>query len=425
MKKLLQINITANWGSHGKIAEGIGKAAIEQGWQSYIAYGRWANPSASQLFHIGSRWDEMRHGLASRLLDNHGLMSQKATKSLLQLVRNINPDIVHLHNIHGYYLHYPLLFQFLRQYNIPVVWTLHDCWSFTGHCAHYEFCGCEKWKTHCAECPQKKAYPKSWLLDRSFRNFEQKKETFLSLNHLTLVPVSQWLQHQLQQSFFKHTPIHLIYNGIDTNVFSKQTEVSWIKEKYGIPAHCAIVLGVASNWYRKGLPDFLQLASLLPPSIRIVLVGLNKQEQKLAARAGIVGISRTDSQRELCSLYSAASVYFNPTWEDTFPTTNLEAMACGTPVVTYKTGGSPEAITAETGVVIAKGDIQTAATKIELLCQQPATTFEDACRQHVVRHFNKEERFSEYLELYTQLLKKNEQEGASHQAFTTNTCIKA
>ena len=405
MKKLLQINITANWGSHGKIAEGIGQAAIKQGWQSYIAYGRWANPSTSNLFHVGSRWDEMRHGVVSRLFDNHGLMSQKATKSLLQFVRNVNPDIVHLHNIHGYYLNYPLLFQYLRQHDIPVVWTLHDCWSFTGHCAHYEFIGCEKWKTHCAECPQKGAYPKSLLLDRSYRNFEQKKDTFLSLNRLTLVPVSQWLQRQLQQSFFKYTPTRLIYNGIDTNVFSKQTEVNWIKKKYGIPEHCAIVLGVASNWYRKGLPDFLQLASLLPPSIRIVLVGLNKQEQKLAARAGIVGISRTDNLHELCSLYSVASVYFNPTWEDTFPTTNLEAMACGTPVVTYNTGGSPETVTAGTGLVIEKGDLQTAATEIERLCQQPDTTFKDACRQRIVRHFNKEERFSEYLELYSKILK--------------------
>ena len=403
MKKLLQINITANWGSHGKIAEGIGQAAIKQGWQSYIAYGRWANPSTSNLFHVGSSWDEMCHGAASRLLDNHGLMSQKATKSLLQFVGNVNPDIVHLHNIHGYYLNYPLLFQYLRQHDIPVVWTLHDCWSFTGHCAHYEFIGCEKWKMHCAECPQKGAYPKSLLLDRSYRNFEQKKEAFLSLNRLTLVPVSQWLQRQLQQSFFKHTPTRLIYNGIDTNVFNKQTEVSWIKEKYGIPAHCAIVLGIASNWYRKGLPDFLQLASLLPPSIRIVLVGLNKQEQKLAARAGIVGISRTDNLHELCSLYSVANVYFNPTWEETLSCTNLEAMACGTPVVTYKTGGSPETITTGTGLAIEKGDIQTAAIEIGRLCQQPATTFEDVCRQRIVRHFNKEERFSEYLELYSKL----------------------
>ena len=403
MKKLLQINITANWGPHGKIAEGIGQAAINQGWQSYIAYGRWANPSASNLFHVGSSWDEMRHGVASRLFDNHGLMSQKATKSLLQFVRNVNPDIAHLHNIHGYYLNYPLLFQYLCQHDIPVVWTLHDCWSFTGHCAHYEFIGCEKWKTHCAECPQKGAYPKSLLLDRSYRNFEQKKDTFLSLNRLTLVPVSQWLQRQLQQSFFKHTPTRLIYNGIDTNVFSKQKEVNWIKKKYAIPEQCAIVLGVASNWYRKGLPDFLQLASLLPPSIRIVLVGLNKQEQKLAARAGIVGISRTDNLHELCSLYSVANVYFNPTWEDTFPTTNLEAMACGTPVVTYKTGGSPETITTGTGLAIGKGDIQTAAIEIGRLCQQPATTFEDVCRQRIVRHFNKEERFSEYLELYSKL----------------------
>ncbi|MGP1469492.1 MAG: glycosyltransferase [Hoylesella shahii] len=404
MRKLLQINITANWGSHGKIAEGIGMAAIKQGWQSFIAYGRWANPSASNLFHIGSRWDEMHHAISSRLFDNHGLMSKKATAELIQYAERIKPDIVHLHNIHGYYLNYPLLFQYLAQNNIPVVWTLHDCWTFTGHCAHYEYCGCEQWKTHCLKCPQKHAYPKSWLTDRSYRNFEQKKETFLSLKHLTLVPVSQWLQRQLQQSFFKHTPTHLIYNGIDTDVFSKQTKVNWIKKKYAIPEHCAIVLGIASNWYRKGLPDFLQLASLLPPSIRIVLVGLSKSEQQLAAQAGIIAINRTDNIQELCALYSAANVYFNPTWEDTFPTTNLEAMACGTPVVTYKTGGSTEAITLETGAIIEKGDLQTAAIEIGRLCQQPTSTFEDVCRQHIVRYFNKEERFLEYLNLYAQYL---------------------
>ena len=404
MRKLLQINITANWGSHGKIAEGIGMAAIKQGWQSFIAYGRWANPRASNLFHIGSRWDEMHHAISSRLFDNHGLMSKKVTAELIQYAERIKPDIVHLHNIHGYYLNYPLLFQYLAQNNIPVVWTLHDCWTFTGHCAHYEYCGCEQWKTHCLKCPQKHAYPKSWLTDRSYRNFEQKKETFLSLRRLTLVPVSQWLQRQLQQSFFKHTPTQLIYNGIDTNVFSKQTEVNWIKKKYAIPEPCAIVLGVASNWYRKGLPDFLQLASLLPPSIRIVLVGLSKSQQQLAAQAGIIAINRTDNIQELCALYSAANVYFNPTWEDTFPTTNLEAMACGTPVVTYKTGGSTEAITIETGAIIEKGDIQTAAIEIGRLCQQPATTFEDVCRQRIVRHFNKEERFLEYLNLYAQYL---------------------
>ena len=174
-KKLLQINITANWGSHGKIAEGIGNVVMSHGWESHLAYGRWSNPSSSQLYHIGSMMDERIHGVASRLFDNHGLMSKGATLQFLRYVEQLNPDIIHLHNIHGYYLNYPELFSFLSQLNKPVVWTLHDCWSYTGHCAHYMYVHCDRWKTHCGHCPQKNAYPASILLDRSSRNFDMKK----------------------------------------------------------------------------------------------------------------------------------------------------------------------------------------------------------------------------------------------------------
>ena len=190
-KKLLQINITANWGSHGKIAEGIGNVVMSHGWESHVAYGRWANPSNSQLYHIGSMMDERIHGVGSRLFDNHGLMSKRATIRFLNYVKQLNPDIIHLHNIHGYYLNYPELFSFLSLANKPVVWTLHDCWSYTGHCAHYMYVQCDRWKTHCELCPQKRSYPASLLLDRSYRNYDMKKQAFLSVPNLTLVPVSK------------------------------------------------------------------------------------------------------------------------------------------------------------------------------------------------------------------------------------------
>ena len=278
-KKLLQINITANWGSHGKIAEGIGNVVMSHGWESHVAYGRWANPSSSQLYHIGSMMDERIHGVGSRLFDNHGLMSKRATIQLLNYVEQLNPDIIHLHNIHGYYLNYPELFSFLSQANKPVVWTLHDCWPYTGHCAHYMYLQCDRWKTHCEFCPQKRSYPASLLLDCSYRNYDMKKQAFLSVPNLTLVPVSKWLEGDLRQSFLKDCRIQQIYNGIDINVFKPQTDTKAIMEKYNIPSGKRVLLGVASNWWRKGFEDFLQLRRLLDDRYVIVLVGLDEKQR--------------------------------------------------------------------------------------------------------------------------------------------------
>ena len=406
MKRLLQINITANWGSHGKIAEGIGHMVLARGWESHIAYGRWANPSESQLYRIGSSMDEVVHGVGSRLFDNHGLMSRGATRRLVRYIDALQPDIIHLHNIHGYYLNYPLLFAYLAARGTPVVWTLHDCWSFTGHCAHYMFVGCRQWETHCRHCLQPNAYPKSLWADRSYRNFEKKRAAFLSVPRLTLVPVSRWLEGELQRSFFGRTPIRRIYNGIDVDVFRPQGHTEQIRAKYGISADRKIVLGVASNWYRKGLDDFVRLAPLLPSESCIVLVGLNEKEMRMAEKAGIVGIRRTDDTAELAALYSTADVYFNPTWEETFGLTNLEAMACGTPAITYRTGGSAETIGPGTGCVVEKGDVLDAAEKIREILLKPAADVSDVCRWHVLERFDKHERFSAYYDLYTELLSR-------------------
>lgn len=403
MPTLLQINITANWGSHGKIAEGIGALAIENGWESHIAYGRWHNESISHLYHIGNMTDEYIHGVVSRIFDNHGLMSVGATKKLIEYIQQIAPDIIHLHNIHGYYLNYPLLFKYLSQCGKPVVWTLHDCWAFTGHCAHYMFANCEKWKSECCDCPLLSNYPTSMVFDRSKKNFLQKKLSFLSVENLTLVPVSKWLEDELYQSFFKNKKIHLIHNGIDIRRFAPTSQTENVLEKYDIPNTGNIILGVASNWYRKGLDDFVDLRSLLPNNYQIVLVGLSKNDKKKIPST-IIGIERTEDTNELVALYSASSVFFNPTWEDNFPTTNLEAMACGTPVITYRTGGSPEAITSDTGVIIERGDLHAAADAIKQICKMGKDFFKDHCRNKVSTGFTHEMMLNNYMELYQSLL---------------------
>lgn len=403
MPKLLQINITANWGSHGKIAEGIGLVAMKHGWESYIAFGRWMNPSQSHLYHIGCPTDEMIHGISSRLFDNHGLMSHFATKRLVQYIKNVQPDIIHLHNIHGYYLNYPILFRYLKESRIPVVWTLHDCWTFTGHCAHYMFKGCELWKTHCHDCPLKSNYPKSILFDCSYSNFEKKKRYFTSLPNLTLVPVCKWLEGEVAKSFLKNINRKVIYNGIDINIFTIKHNGEGIRRKYNIPVNNKVVLDVASNWYRKGLGDFIKLRSMLDKNFSIVLVGLNDKELKTLPQ-DIIGIRRTENIDDLTNLYSTANVFFNPTWEDNFPTTNLEALACGTPVVTYDTGGSGESIDTNTGYTVEKGDLESSCKRIYQICSTGKDSFSSLCRRRVTALFKREDRFEEYIDLYNKIL---------------------
>lgn len=397
MSRVLQINVVANSGSTGRIAEGIGTLAQTNGFESYIAYGRWALPSSSHLVKIGGKADYLWHGIESRIFDNHGLASRRATRNFLKAVDEINPSIIHLHNIHGYYLNYPMLFQYLAEKKIPVVWTLHDCWVFTGHCAYYDFCGCDRWKTQCHNCPQKKTYPTSFLFDRSQKNFADKKYFFTMPENMTIVPVSQWLADQVSGSFLQNYPREVIHNGVDTNVFHPYDQHE-MKAKFGW-SDKKILLGVASTWSpRKGLTDFVKLSSLLPEDYLIVLVGLSAKQQKNLP-SNVIGISKTESVTDLAQLYSAADVFINPTWEDNYPTTNLEAIACGTPVVTYQTGGSPESVREPMGFVIHQGDLAQLKTAVEEIVKEP-----ERCRQHALEHFQQQECYGEYIKLYKKLL---------------------
>jgi glycosyltransferase involved in cell wall biosynthesis len=241
------------------------------------------------------------------------------------------------------------------------------------------------------------------LFDRSKKNFQQKKQSFLSVDNLTLVPVSKWLEGELRQSFFKTKNIHLIQNGIDVQRFTPIGQKDNILAKYGIPQNKKVILGVASNWYRKGLDDFIAIRHMLPNDYHIILVGLSKKDKKKLPN-NIIGIMRTENIDELVALYSACDVFFNPTWEDNFPTTNLEAMACGTPVITYNTGGSPEVITPETGIVIERGDLQSAVNAIKQVCIKGEKTYNDVCRNNILEHYNRMTMLNNYMALYHSLL---------------------
>lgn len=392
--KIIQINTVVNSGSTGRIAEEIGLEILSQGHKSFIAYGRGERPSQSELIKVGNTKDVYFHGVRTLLLDQHGLGSYNATKRLIAEIDSIKPDILHLHNIHGYYLNYQVLFEYIKVENIPVVWTFHDCWPFTGHCTHFEHVGCEKWMSHCEKCPLSNKYPRSFV-DRSFKNFQDKKESFLNVENLTIVTPSNWLNNLVKQSFLKGYRVETITNGIDLQNFYPPNKK--VNQK--------IILGVASNWSNaKGLRDFLKLRQVLDDAIKIVLIGLSHSQIKSLPH-NITGISRTENVEELSEWYQKASVFINPTYLDNFPSTNLEALACGTPVITYNTGGSPESLHSKIGEVVEKGDITALQKGIErFLVHEDLQELMKACRSHAESYFDKDERFKEYLNLYKHIM---------------------
>lgn len=395
MPRLLIINITCNQGSTGKISEQVGLMMVQRGWEVFLAHGaRRVNPSALSTIAFSSVKTEYLHALKSLLFDADGLGSTTATKQLVEKIKEIRPDVIQIHNLHGYYLNYPVLFEYLNSTNIPVVMTLHDCWAFTGHCVHFVTAGCEKWKTGCYDCALKNKQPKPSLLkDRSERNYAQKKKYFASNPNIHIVAVSNWLGGLVQKSFLRYNPLHIIHNGIDLETYKPQGKNCDGKFR---------ILAVSNVWHKdKGLYDIYRLRELLAEDDYLfTLVGLSAKQIK-ALPSGIVGITLTSNQQELVELYSRANVLINPTYADSFPTINLEAMACGTPVITYNTGGSPEAVTDKTGLVIKTGDVEAMASAIKTLKTNPLSS--EDCRIRAEECFNKDKCFMSYVQLYEQL----------------------
>lgn len=398
--KIVEINTVNGTGSTGKIAVSLYKLAQNNGHTPYIAYGRGCSPSNINGYKIGNLFDFGTHVLSNFFLGNSGFASKTVTKRFLNWLDTIQPDILHLHNIHGFYLNIELLFTYIKQHNIPIIWTLHDCWSFTGQCAYFDYANCSKWKTSCHKCPiYKTDYPYSLFKDNSIQNYKLKKKSFTNVSNLTIVTPSYWLADLVKQSFLRNYKTHVIHNGIDLNLFRPTITNNSLCEKK------KVLLGVANIWdRRKGLDYFLQLADLMDSSFHIVLIGVTPKQQRLISKKNsdkITTITRTNNQQELVEWYSNAYAFINPTLEDNFPTTNLEALACGTPVITFNTGGSPESITDTCGIIVEKGNIQKLKEAILSLEYNTEIT-SSSCREQALT-FNKDIKFAEYLQLYKEI----------------------
>lgn len=343
--RVLMINEVFGTTSTGKICAQIAEQMEAEGHEVKVAYGRWADvPEEYRRFaqYMGSTFEVKLHGLQTRLFDTHGFGSRHATRIFLEWAESFKPDLLWLHNLHGYYINVEMLFDWIKKNTeIQVKWTLHDCWAFTGHCSHFVAVKCEQWKSQCSHCSQLHRYPACYAMSNVGKNFERKRKAFTGVKNMTLIAPSKWLADLTRQSFLKEYPVEVHYNTIDTNTF-KPTP-SDFRERYGLQDKI-IILGVANVWdARKGLFDFYKLAQMLDDRYAIVLVGLGKKQIR-ELPGNIVGIQHTNSPQELAAIYTAADVLVNPTHEDTYPTVNLEAQACGTRVITYDVGGCRETL---------------------------------------------------------------------------------
>lgn len=396
MPTLLQINVTANWGSTGKIAEQIGMVAQSKGWESYIAYGRNMNSSKNKLVRIGSEFSSYLHFIEQRVFDNEGQCSRLETKKLIRTIKEIEPDIINIHNIHDHYLNFKLLFEYLNKTDIKVIWTFHDCWAITGHCMHFITKGCERWMTGCYECPMKGEYPKT-ILDKSKSNWNLKKRLFAGNKNLTIVACSDWIADFVKKSYLSGKRLEVIHNGCDINLFTPQKRQQ--SSRYRI-------IAVSSVWCpNKGELDIYKLRTMLSEDeYEIIMIGLTVEQVKRLP-SGIKGIHRTQNVQELAQLYSNADVLINPTYEDNFPTVNIEALACGTPVITYGTGGSPEAVDEFTGIVVEQGNLDALCEKIqEFKSKKFKENHSGDCRKRAEKLFDKDKCFEKYIKLYDTVL---------------------
>lgn len=395
--KVVQINKTCGIGSTGKICVAISKKLNEIDCDNIVLYSTGGTDwvYSKKFCNI---FEQKVSAFFKRIIGNDGFNSICSTKRLIGILDQIKPEIVHVHNIHSNDVNFGMLFSYLKSSRIKIVYTFHDCWAFTGYCPHFTAVKCKKWKSNCNNCPVWRQY--SWFFDKSASLYQKKKEIVKGLD-LTIVTPSQWLADLVKESFLKDYPVRLIHNGIDLNAFKPHE--SAFRRQNNIPDSEYMVLGVAFGWgNRKGLDVFIELSKRLPKKYHIVLVGTDENIDKTLPE-GIISVHRTQSQQELAEIYSVADLFVNPTREENYPTVNMESLACGTPVLTFDTGGSPEIIDVTCGSVVPCDDIDSLEKEIARICETRPYS-KESCLKHA-EQFDMNDRFSEYIDLYRDLAK--------------------
>lgn len=403
--KILQLNtVYKNGGSTGRIVYDLQRIHEQSGIDSYVAYGfNTNNEAVKNTICLQCSFRRKWNILKCRLFARHGFYNATETKRLIRYMNEVKPDVIHLHNIHNHYVNVEMLFDYIKKHEIPVVWTLHDCWPFTGWCAYFDYAQCDKWKTGCHHCPSKHDYPFTWFFDRSESNYLKKKVVFCGVKNLTLVTPSRWLADLTRESFLKEYPVEVIYNGADTDVFHPlETD---LKNRLGIAGKKMILAIAAKLAKRKGAEYLLQIPAKLRDDEVLVILGLTEGQVLSLPKEKCIGVTYTNSVQELAEYYSAADVFINPTLEDNFPTTNIEALACGTPIVTFKTGGSVEVIDEHTGFVVEQRDLDAMLGAVRKILSKGKAHYQNHCCKKAANLYEKERQYMKYVELYRRIIK--------------------
>lgn len=401
--KVVQINtVYKNGGSTGRIVYDLKNTMESFGIESYAAFGyEYIKTNDLNTYKMASIPETKFSILQTRIDGQHGFYNNFQTKKLINWLNTIQPDLIHLHNLHCHYINVELLFNYIKEKNVPVIWTLHDCWAFTGWCAHFDYIGCDKWKTQCSNCANIHEYPFTWFHDRSYDNFLKKKRCFLGVTNMNIITPSMWLSDLVNQSFLSTYPVSVINNGIDLNIFKPVK--SNIKNEIGV-GNKKMILSMAMGFSKlKGYDYLIELSKSIDENSVLVLAGMEKSQISKLPK-GIIGLEKTNDVTYLGKLYSSADVFVNPTLQDTFPTTNLESLACGTPVVTFQTGGSPESIKKDCGIVIEKGNTKELVNAVKYVLKHYNNTNREICIKTANKYFNKDDCFKKYIDKYYEVV---------------------
>lgn len=395
------INSVSGYGSTGSICVDIALELERQGHECYIAYGQISN-GYDKEFKIGTTIENHLHNIGSRLFGKQGYFTRSGTKKLVEFIKGYNPDVIHFHNLHGNYLNLEILFEYLISVQKPIVWTLHDCWAYTGKCAHYTEVQCYKWQTECTTCPQLKTYPPSVFFDYSKEMFVDKKKWFTSLQNLTIIPVSKWLAGEVQKSFLSKFPIHPIYNWVDHAIFKETIDEEFI-QKYGIDTSKFTIVLVSAGWSVTDVKwiDALKLASIIDNDMQIVMIG--KVADATLLPMNIKHIPYLHGKEELAKAYSFADVYVHLSTEDTFGKVIAEAMSCGTPAIVYNATACPEIVGDGCGYVVEKRNIPAIIENIKKIQKKGRSSYSSYCRAHVLANFDLKSNIEQTINNYKQL----------------------
>lgn len=403
--KILQINATYRIGSTGEIIAGIAQVSAAAGFDTYYVCASLSEDQRNDhIFVMGNRLDHKIHALRSRILGKQGSGSLLATLNLLKWIDKICPDIIHLHNLHSNYINVPLLFHYIQKRGIETVITLHDCWFFTGKCCHFLYDGCNLWKSGCGNCPRKRKEIPSYFFDRSSEDFREKRKLIGENPYVHVVGCSQWLTACARESLLAERVEKTICNGIDLDIFKPyQTDVYENLHK----CDAFIILGMANKWLSEdGRETYNHVVKKLGPRMKLFLIGCTPKQIAENSNAHVFMSGFIKNRIELAKCFSSADVFVNVTKADSFPTVNIESIACGTPVITYDSGGSAEIVDRQTGEVVPYGNYEQLLQSIKRIQENGKQSYSRKCRQRAELLYNKNKTFLEYVKLYSQISMK-------------------